>query len=699
MEMRITGQWKEEESGEKEDERYLGEEEEKDEEDPRAEMRDVLEEVMMAKDPSEMSLWELEEEEKQKVIGPETVRHPAPQHPEVELKEDMDEELFRPLTHRWPQEDNIQQDTGNPGRGPNGAHNDGPHREAVTTADPPLSVQVNEDDLPFLVDTGATCSTLNTRQVVHLLSHKTTSVMGFSLCTKVGKQTVMHPFVYSPTVLVNLMGSDLLIRLGATILCGPEGLMVTLPGGTKLPCSSGLRTSSQYLIQPVQEQWADIYWCLLEQESTCHTGALSAYFSWKPWISLLEPYTLPPDPPHVTLYYSLGMTPTRRSSVRTLKENIDSLTDVGLMDCIPIDFQVQQGNLIWIHQYPHKQVAELGIRDTIEGLLQAGVLEPSYSAWNTPILLVEKKGTGKYRMVHDLWAINDILLTPTVPVPNPYAALANLGPQQKWFTCIDLANAFFCLPLAEQCRDIFSFTFQGRQLRYTHLPQGFALSPGLFNQVLKEALGECSLPPDTILIQYVDDLMIAAPTAQTCLIGTQTVLQNLADRVFKVSKDKLQVARSQVSFLGRLISQRGAGMSPAHRSTILHHLKPEKVKDMLSFLGLTGYSRNYAPNYVGLTQPIRRLVTEQGMRNLTNPLNWTADVEKAVGSGYGPQHSRLLFTFSSGCFRNRRAGTRGGETSLTPARSGVGVAESHQVKVARAPVDWSFPGGGTSWEG
>ncbi|KAK1784522.1 hypothetical protein P4O66_004755 [Electrophorus voltai] len=167
----------------------------------------------------------------------------------------------------------------------------------------------------------------------------------------------------------------------------------------------------------------------------------------------------------------------------------DSPTDVGLMNCIPIDFQVQQGNPIWIHQYPHKQVTELGIRDMIEGLLQAGVLEPSYSAWNTPILPVEKKRTGKYRMVHDLRVINDILLTPTVPVPNPYVALTNLEPQKKWFTCIDLANPFFCQPLAEQCRDIFSVMFQGRQLRYTRLPQGFALSPGLFNQVLKEALG------------------------------------------------------------------------------------------------------------------------------------------------------------------------------------------------------------------
>lgn len=139
--------------------------------------------------------------------------------------------------------------------------------------------------------------------------------------------------------------------------------------------------------------------------------------------------------------------------------------------------------------------------------MQAGVLEPSCSQWNTQILPVEKPGTGKYKMVYDLRAINSILSTPTCPVPNPYVALTNLRPTQKWFTCIDLANAFFCLPLAERVRDVFSFTFHGQQYRYTRLPQGFALSPGIFNQVLKDVLVDCPLPTGTRLLQCVDDLI------------------------------------------------------------------------------------------------------------------------------------------------------------------------------------------------
>ncbi|XP_049329231.1 uncharacterized protein LOC125790791 [Astyanax mexicanus] len=305
-------------------------------------------------------------------------------------------------------------------------------------------------------------------------------------------------------------------------------------------------------------------------------------------------------------------------------------TDVGLVnDCADITFELQTDRAIWVRQYSHKPIAEEGIADTIQGLCQAGVLEPSNSPWNTPILPVEKKGTGKYRMAHDLRAINAVLVTHTIAVPNPYVALSQLTPTQTWFTCIDLANAFFCLPLHPDCRDCVSFTFRGQQYRYTRLPQGFALSPGLFNQVLKRSLEGVDLPENTTLVQYVDDVLLASETDKDCLTATHNVLQRLSDKGYKVSKDKLQVGRRQVSFLGRILSGSGTNLSPIHKSSILSHSKPQKVKDMLSFLGLTGYSRHYVPNYSGLTQPLRAMVNACGMRNVTAQLDWTTEAEQA----------------------------------------------------------------------
>uniref|UniRef100_A0A1A8G6N4 ribonuclease H n=1 Tax=Nothobranchius korthausae TaxID=1143690 RepID=A0A1A8G6N4_9TELE len=549
----------------------------------------------------------------------------------------------------------------------------------------------------------------------------------------------------------------MLIKLGATILCGPSGLTVTLPEGTVLPCKGG-GDDGMYMTQvlPDLADCADIYWAMLNAETKDNPGVINQYQQWKPWLTQIHPYIPPPDPPHLTLFYdrndstwykqlfqdqideqqwviettdifaapegvaaaavltseqyawymmsdeavphvSLALHPAHQAKelggmvkrsvaandwretplpnvwysdstltykihapstnyaqvqqqtisrthgrertdhpdamqlLNSLPESLWSTgpTDVGKVSAPPVTFHLKTQDPLWVPQYPHKPLAEEGIADTIAGLIQAGVLEPSTSRWNTPILPVEKKNTGKYRMVHDLRRINALLSTDSLPVPNPYVALTNLPPTHAWFTCIDLANAFFCLPLHESLRDIFSFTFRGQQWRYTRLPQGFALSPGLFNQCLRQLLDSCPMPDDCVLIQYVDDLLLSAPSATSCLLATQTLLSHLAALGFKVSKPKLQIARKQVSFLGRMISQLGVSLSPDHRNSILHHSRPETVKDMLSFLGLTGYSRHFVPDYVGLTSPLRALIAPFGMRQLAARLDWTFQAEQA----------------------------------------------------------------------
>lgn len=307
-----------------------------------------------------------------------------------------------------------------------------------------------------------------------------------------------------------------------------------------------------------------------------------------------------------------------------------SPTDVGFCKNYPeISFELTCDDPIWRPQYKHKPKAEEGIKDTIEGLLTAGVLEYADSNWNTPILPVEKQNTGKFRMAHDLRTINQIIKTPTLPVPNPYTSLNEITQNQSWYTCIDLANAFFCLPLAEHLRDIFSFTYRGRQIRYSRIPQGFILSPGIFNQALKDMLQGVNLPKGTTLIQYVDDLLLAAETAEQCIQATHAVLNRLYEQGFKVNKSKLQVCRREVTFLGRVLSAQGSGLSSQHRTSILQHAKPITVKDMLSFLGLAVFSRNYIPAYAELTRPLREMVRKAGPRELRAKLAWDTETEKA----------------------------------------------------------------------
>ena len=89
-------------------------------------------------------------------------------------------------------------------------------------------------------------------------------------------------------------------------------------------------------------------------------------------------------------------------------------------------------------------------------------------------------------MVQDLRIINEAVVPLHPTVPNPYVILGEIPPSAKWFTVLDLKDAFFfCIPLAKKSQYLFAFEWQApgkkhQQMTWTVLPQGFRDSPHLF---------------------------------------------------------------------------------------------------------------------------------------------------------------------------------------------------------------------------
>ncbi|CAB1350840.1 unnamed protein product [Coregonus sp. 'balchen'] len=318
-----------------------------------------------------------------------------------------------------------------------------------------------------------------------------------------------------------------------------------------------------------------------------------------------------------------------------LPEQLWTLTaeDVGLVNIEPVLVSIREDSELSIpvnkRQYPLSEEKTRGIEPTISGLLKGQVIYPTSSKWNTPILPVKKGDTGKWRMVQDFRPINEVTVPDVRPVPDPYLALQNISPTHDWFTVIDLANAFFCIPLHPESQPLFAFTYRGQQYTYSRLPQGYRDSPGIFNDILKNHLEELTLPEGVTLLQYVDDLLLAAPTAESCLQATKALLLLVAEKGYKVKKEKVQCCRRSVQFLGRVLSGKGQAVSTAQRTSILEHPKPTTVQHLLSFLGLTGYSRTHIPEYCLKVEPLRAILREAGNRNLTAVLKWTPDAEAA----------------------------------------------------------------------
>ena len=228
------------------------------------------------------------------------------------------------------------------------------------------------------------------------------------------------------------------------------------------------------------------------------------------------------------------------------------------------------------------QEAWRGITPHIRHLMDARILKRCQSPWNTSLLPVKKPGGTGYRPVQDLREVNKRVSDIHPTVPNPYTLLSSLLPEYTWYTVLDLKDAFFSLPLAAQSQEIFAFEWtegEGQpvvQLTWTRLPQGFKNSPTLFNEALSEDLYEYrTRHPEVILLQYVDDLMLAGTTEEACSRATGDLLQTLGTLGYLASAKKAQIARQQVIYLGYKIRQGQRWLTQAMKETILQIPEPK----------------------------------------------------------------------------------------------------------------------------
>ncbi|GCB75917.1 hypothetical protein scyTo_0019071 [Scyliorhinus torazame] len=252
------------------------------------------------------------------------------------------------------------------------------------------------------------------------------------------------------------------------------------------------------------------------------------------------------------------------------------------------------------------------------------------SPYNTPILPV-KKSDGTYRLVQDLRAINRIVQVRHPVVPNPYTILSKVPNEHKFFSVIDLKDAFWACPLAPNSRDLFAFEWEDpktgrKQYRWMVLPQGYTESPNLFGQALEKVLEQFRVTKGSSLLQYVDDLLVSGENQGEVERITNKLLNFLGEQGLGVSRNKLQYVEKEVKYLGHLISEGKRRISPERIAGILAIKNPKTKRELRKFLGLIGYCRLWIDMYAQKTKGLYLKLLEEE----PNILKWTDEEVKQV---------------------------------------------------------------------
>uniref|UniRef100_W5NMD9 ribonuclease H n=1 Tax=Lepisosteus oculatus TaxID=7918 RepID=W5NMD9_LEPOC len=191
----------------------------------------------------------------------------------------------------------------------------------------------------------------------------------------------------------------------------------------------------------------------------------------------------------------------------------------------------------------------------------------------------------------------------------------------KVFSVIDLANVFCSVPVHPESKFWLVFTFKGKKYTRTRMPQGYTEAPTIFSSTLQACFSGFSFKHGSTLVQYVGNLLV-------CILDTRDLLIFLSETGNKASLFKAQLVKECVRYLGHDISANSRSIGTEQVAAIQKIPKPRMKKEIMSFLGCTGYCRSWIPVYARLAQPLSDVTHASGL-TMIDHLTWTPDGEKS----------------------------------------------------------------------
>lgn len=176
----------------------------------------------------------------------------------------------------------------------------------------------------------------------------------------------------------------------------------------------------------------------------------------------------------------------------------------------------------------------------------------------------------------------------------------------KVFSTIDLKNGFFHVPVEKTILII------GDSRWPISLHEGtvrMQQSPSAFHRFVNEAFKD--LINKGIMMAYMDDIVIPAKNEREAIDKLKIVFKRASEAGVEINWKKCQFLQNKIEFLGHVIEDGCLKPFILKTEAVRKFKEPTTIKQVQSFLGLTGYFRKFIEGYSSIAKPLSDLTRKK----------------------------------------------------------------------------------------
>lgn len=275
------------------------------------------------------------------------------------------------------------------------------------------------------------------------------------------------------------------------------------------------------------------------------------------------------------------------------------------------DINLSSTTPIHQHGYRLSPTKRAILKEEIEKLLEAKIIKPSRSPWSSPCLLVPKSD-GTHRLVVDFRKINNITIPDRYPMPR-IDDLIDTVASAKYISKLDLVKGYHQIPLEEDSKEVTAFVTPFGLYEYNAMPFGLMNAPATFQRLMNNVLAGIEN-----VVVYLDDIVVFSDSWEDHLHRLEVVLARLRDANLTVNPKKCDFAGRYVTYLGHSVGNGSVSPVDIKIEPIMEFPTPKDKKQLMRFLGMTGYYRRFCENYAETTVVLTNLLKKGSKYEWTN---------------------------------------------------------------------------------